>query len=603
MRSDEIRKRFLTFFEKRGHIVIPSASLVPENDPSVLFNTAGMQPLVPYLLGEVHPKGTRLVDVQKCVRTNDIEEVGDNIHHTFFEMLGNWSLGDYFKKEAINWSYEFLTDTEEGLGLDPKRLYVTVFEGDTNAPQDDEAYALWKEIFEAGGLDPEKRIFFMGADDNWWSPGDNGPCGPDTEMFYDVTNTLRNGLTREEFLEADEKQYIVEIWNDVFMEYEKKDGVVVGKLAKKNVDTGAGFERLTAVVQGVPSAYETDLFKGLMDEAQKHTTDVHRQRTIADHARASVFLIADGVKPSNTDQGYVLRRLIRRIVMQTDARALDMDTVTLLVDSVVAHYGNFYLNIKEKADTAVAVFGKEVEQFEKTLQTGLKEFEKAIRANFGKKLTESSVKILAPERVFNLITTRGLPEEVIRELAQERNIEIDWDHVSSLIKAHQDLSRTSSAGKFKGGLGDTSEMSIKYHTATHLLNAGLRHVLGEHVEQKGSNITPERLRFDFSHGEKLTDEEKQKVTEWVNEIIQKNLPVTSKELSIEKARELRALGVFGDKYDDIVRVYTVGNIDNPASREICGGPHVENTGELGVFRITKEEASSTGVRRIKAVLE
>ncbi len=657
MQSNEIRQRFLKFFDKRGHAVIPSASLVPQNDPSVLFNTAGMQPLVPYLLGEKHPAGTRIVDVQKCVRTTDIEEVGDNTHLTFFEMMGNWSLGDYFKKEAINWSYEFLTDKEEGLGLDPRRLYVTVFEGNSDAPKDEESYGIWKEIFEKNGFNPEKRIFFMPAKNNWWSPGDNGPCGPDSEMFYDVTGELIEGMTKEEFIKADDEQKIVEIWNDVFMEYEKKDGKVIGKLKQHNVDTGAGLERVTTMVQGKRSVYETDLFATLINQISKlknqnekekiknrtnfaeqnsstesstfrlreQSEAIHENtksvRIVSDHIRTSVFMISDGVVPANTDAGYILRRIIRRAVRHADSLGISDGALVDLANIVIDEYGDFYTNLKDNAGHIKEEIRKEEEKFRKTLRNGLKELDKMSIGSFAKSDVngnelESAGMDVTGKNLFVLFSTYGFPFEMsIEELKKIQNslVEsgtikeefLDADGIKKLkndfdeeMKKHQELSRTASVGKFKGGLGGHDENSTKLHTATHLLNQALREVLGDNVQQKGSNITPERLRFDFSYPEKLTDEQKQKVEDIVNEKIKEALPVTMEEMTVEDAKSKGAVGVFGDKYGEKVKVYSIGDF----SKEICGGPHVENTSELGHFKIKKEEASSAGVRRIKAVL-
>jgi len=589
MQSYEIRQRFLTFFEKRGHTIIPSASLIPENDPSVLFNTAGMQPLVPYLLGASHSSGaTRLANSQKCVRTVDIEEIGDNTHATFFEMLGNWSLGDYFKEEAIKWSFEFLTDKNEGLGLDAKRLYVTVFEGDENAPRDDEAFNIWKKYL------PENRIYFMNAKSNWWSPGDNGPCGPDSEMFYDVTENGLGDLTKEEYLKADDEQKVVEIWNDVFMEYEKKDGKVIGKLAKKNVDTGSGLERVMMIVQGKDNIYDTDLLAPIISKITEHTEskDSKAKRIIADHVRTSVFMIADGVTPSNTDRGYILRRLLRRAVRL--AHSLEMERgLEELVGTVVQIYKDAYPNLASDVVRIREEIKKEEEKFRLTLERGMKEFEK---------ITEGKKEISGAE-AFSLFSSFGFPIEITKELAGERGIAVDEKSFQEEFKKHKEISAVGSEQKFKGGLADTSEISTRYHTATHLLQKSLRAVLGEHVFQKGSNITAERMRFDFSHGEKMTDEEKKKVEDLVNEKIQEALPVSYEDLPIEEARKRNPIGLFGDKYGDIVRVYTIGENDKKWSIELCGGPHVKNTSELGHFKILKEEAVSAGVRRIKAILE
>jgi len=643
MKSNEIRQKFLNFFEKRGHTIIPSASLVPENDPSVLFNTAGMQPLVPYLLGEKHPAGTRIVDVQKCVRTTDIDEVGDNTHLTFFEMLGNWSLGDYFKKEAITWSYEFLTDEEEGLGLDINRLYVTVFEGNEDAPRDDEAYEIWKDIFTRAGLNPEGHIFFMDAKSNWWSPGDNGPCGPDSEMFYSTVGELGD-MTKEEFIKADDEQKVVEVWNDVFMEYEKKDGKVIGKLSQKNVDTGAGLERLAVMMQGKDNVFETDLFspivekivesrklkvesetnfaeqnssslRGVYDEAIQKST-----RIIADHIRTAVFMISDGVIPSNTDRGYILRRIIRRAVRHIDILGIKEGGMVELTDVVINQYGEFHEEVKSNSEKIKEEIQKEESKFRGTLEKGLKEFKKLIKKNISKingvpieeikninGLEISKVKtfngtplrILSGKDAFYLFETFGFPMEIMKELCSEEGAVLDEKEFQEEMKKHQELSRTASVGKFKGGLGGDDENSTKLHTTTHLLLASLREILGQDIYQKGSNITPERLRFDFNYPEKLTDEQKQKIEDLVNEKIQQALPVEMIEMPKEEALKISKVSFEEQKYGDVVKVYKIDDF----SIELCGGPHVKNTSELGTFKIKKEEASSAGVRRIKAVLE
>jgi len=580
MQSHEIRQRFLDFFAKRGHAVIPSASLVPENDPSVLFNTAGMQPLVPYLMGQKHPLGNRLASCQKCVRTGDLDDIGDNRHFSFFEMLGNWSLGDYFKEDAIKWSYEFLTSKEEGLGLDPSRLYVTIFEGDENAPYDQESKDIWLSL----GI-PEHRIYALPGDDNWWSPGDNGPCGPCSEMFYDMTGTTGD-LDKDAFIDACKREDVIEIWNDVFMEYEKKDGKVIGKLAQKNVDTGAGLERLTAVMQGKKTAYETDLLQEIISYIQINSKKDYREisgRIIADHVRTATLMISDGVVPANKDRGYVLRRLIRRALVQADSIGLNYGVLVGLRSNFAVRYEEYYTNLKSDTAKQHEVFKDEVEKFNKTLHNGLKEFEKGIDP-------------------FILATTYGFPIELTEELAKEKGITIDRAKFDAEMKEHQEKSRSASAGMFKGGLAGHGDMEIKYHTATHMLNQALREVLGNHVVQKGSNITPERLRFDFSHADKMTDEEIKRVESLVNEKIQEALPIIRSEMSLDQARLIGALGVFGDKYESMVSVYQIGEGDDLFSREICGGPHVENTKELGTFSIKKEEASSAGVRRIKAVL-
>jgi alanyl-tRNA synthetase len=620
MSGNEIRKRFLTFFEKRGHIIVPSAPLVPENDPTVLFNTAGMQPLVPYLMGQPHPTGSkRIANSQKCVRTNDIDEVGDNTHLTFFEMLGNWSLGDYFKKEAVEWSFEFLTSKEEGLGLDPKRLYVTVFEGDENAPRDEEAYQIWKGIFEAQGMDPDKRIFFMDAKANWWSPGDNGPCGPDSEMFYDVTGTLTSGLTKEEFLIADDKQHVIEIWNDVFMEYAKKDGKVVGKLTSQNVDTGSGLERVTAMVQGVNNVFATDLFVPITTKIKELATleDERAVRIIADHLRASVFLISDGVSVSNTDQGYILRRLLRRSIRQADKLGMPAQSLSQVAEVIIFHYGEAYLNLVTKKDQIVTNINNEEEQFRKTLESGLEQFNKrALNVNLttkivnGKKVIDTSIpptttQSISAENAFTLYTTYGFPIELTEEIAAEQGLVVDKVGFEKLMEEHKAKSRAGAEHKFKGGLADHSETVVHYHTTTHLMLAALRLFLGSHVHQAGSNITAERMRFDFTHSEKIERDVLDKIETWVNDALTSGGQVTIETMSKDvAAKDPTVEGSFWEKYPDMVTIYTITAHDGTVySRELCGGPHVEKLEDIkGTFKIVKEESSSAGVRRIKAVL-
>jgi len=625
--SSEIRSRFLEFFKKRGHAIIPSASLVPQNDPSVLFNTAGMQPLVPYLLGAPHPAGVRLADSQKCVRTQDIEEVGDNTHDTFFEMLGNWSLGDYFKSDAINWSYEFLTSKEEGLGLDPTRLYVTVFGGNHDAPKDEESHEIWKSIFERAGVQGE-RIYFMtttpaGKEPNWWSAGDSGPCGPDTEMFYDVTGKLTLGMTKEEYMAADDKQHVVEIWNDVFMEYLKKDGVVVGKLEKQNVDTGSGLERVTMVAQGKDNIFATDMFTEMMQIITKNAThyDERAARIVADHIRTSVFMIADGVTPSNTDQGYILRRLLRRAVRYADVLGMQSG-FDALVNQIAAQYKGVYENIEANLPQIKKEIAEEETKFRETLVRGLKEFEKIHkgpivndhRTTDEERATQfvGEPKKLLGYHAFILATTYGFPRELIEEIAKERGIEVGWSEFDEEMKKHRDLSRSGSEQKFKGGLADYSEQTVRLHTAHHLLLRALQIVLGPDVHQRGSNITAERLRIDFAYPQKMTDEQKKEVERIVNEKISEDLLVLRTEMSLEEAEKLGAEHEFGAKYPERVSVYSVGPKDatpeNPQfdkrfSIEFCGGPHVTHTGALAHFKILKEEAVAQGIRRIKAILE
>jgi alanyl-tRNA synthetase len=598
--SRDIRQRFLEFFKKRHHAVIPSASLVPENDPSVLFNTAGMQPLVPYLLGEKHPLGTRLVNAQKCVRTQDIEEVGDNTHDTFFEMLGNWSLGDYFKKEAIEWSYEFLTSHTEGLGLDPQRLYVTCFEGDDNALRDEESAKIWADIFHTHNVAGE-RIYFRPASKNWWSVGDDGPCGPDTEMFYDLTGTLTKGMTMAEYIEADESQKVVEVWNDVFMEYLKRGGQVVGKLESKNVDTGSGLERVVMAVQGKTNIFDTDLFSGTISHIRTHARhdNIRSERIVADHVRTAAFMIADGVTPSNTDRGYILRRLIRRAVRHADKLGLEAEFLGHLVPIIAETYEGVYDKVAHGQSHIISELTQEEKKFRKTLDGGMKQFEKIIAVR-----TAAYNKKISGDEAFLLFSTYGFPFELTEELAQEKGFVVDKDGFKKELEKHQDLSRAGSEQKFKGGLAGHGDMETKYHTATHLLHQALRDVLGDGVSQKGSNITSERLRFDFTHDAKMTDDEKKKVEDIVNEKISADLPVRKEVMKKADAEKTGALHFFGDKYGDEVNVYYIGDsLETAYSKEFCGGPHVSHTGELGHFKIAKEEAVSAGVRRIKAVLE
>lgn len=578
MQSAEIRSRFLKFFENRGHKILPSASLVPENDPSVLFNIAGMQPLMPYLLGEKHPAGKRLVNIQKCIRTVDLDEVGDNTHLTFFEMMGNWSLGDYFKEDAIKWSYEFLTSKDEGLGLDVFRLYITVFGGSDIVPRDMESVEIWKSL----GI-PEHRIYFKSSKSNWWSAGSNSPSGPSTEMFYDLTNELGD-MNQEQFEQAEDAQKVVEIWNDVFMAYKQEDGKVVGELPARNVDTGAGLERITTVVQGKASIYETDVFLSVMNMIKESSKkyDEKSARIIADHLRSAVFLISDGVIPGNKDQGYVLRRLIRKAVFKMKS----LESNTVLASNILKYfidlYSEIYPNLKN-IDIAT-VFKLEQEKFENTLEQGLKEFEKGIDP-------------------FILATTYGFPIELTVELAKEKGQIVNLEDFNTKMAEHQKLSQTASAGMFKGGLANHNAKTIQLHTAHHLLLAGLQEVVGRNVKQKGSNITEERLRLDFICDHKLSDEEKQKVEDFVNDKIKLGLNVVRREMPLAEAEQIGAEMEFGAKYPEVVSVYFIEDSNGvPISKEFCGGPHVENTKELGKFKIQKEEAVASGVRRIKAVL-
>jgi alanyl-tRNA synthetase len=603
MKSIEIRAKFLEFFRKRGHAIIPSASLITTDEKGItnptLFNTAGMQPLIPYLLGKEHPSGTKLADVQKCVRTIDIDEIGDNTHATFFEMLGNWSLGDYFKEDAIKWSYEFLTSKEEGLGLDPKRLYVTAFAGDENAKKDEESAKIWSSL----GL-PEHRIYYKDASANWWPPVKGkdewtGPTGPCSEMFYDVTEKGLGDLNPEQFEKADDERRVVEVWNDVFMEFEKKSGTIVSKLKKRNVDTGAGLERLAMVMQGVDNIYDTDLLKSVMEKikslsglANFDQKQLVSARIVADHIRASAFLIGDGATPSNTDRGYVLRKLIRRAVRHAGILGINENGKILeIVDAVRSVYNGLYEDLDNKVDLIKQELSKEETKFKETLSQGLKEFEKGTDA-------------------FTLFSSYGFPLELTLELAKEKGIRIDVVEFNEKFKKHQELSRAGAEQKFKGGLADANdEMVVRYHTATHLLHQALFDVLGDKVMQKGSNITPERLRFDFAHGAKMTDEEKKKVENIVNEKITQRLPMNNVIMPREEAEKTGAKHFFGEKYGDEISIYFIGDdLASAYSKEFCGGPHVKNTGELAgpegkwKFKIQKEEAVSAGVRRIKAIL-
>ena len=584
MKAIEIRNKYLNFFKEHGHKVIPSAPLIPENDPSVLFTTAGMQPLVPYLLGEKHPEGKRLTDYQKCLRTNDIDEVGDNRHLTYFEMLGNWSLGDYFKEEAIAMSFEFLT---KELGIPVEKLSVTCFAGDEDCPRDTVTAECWKKA----GI-PEDRIYFFGKDDNWWIAGEEGPCGSDTEMFYDTGKPkCSEGCNPS----CGCGKY-VEIWNNVFMEYYKdKDGKYT-KLKQHNVDTGLGLERMTMLLQGKETPFDTELFAPVMNKLQELAVvdDIASRRIVAEHLRASMMIILDGGLPSNVDRGYILRRLIRRMTRHLRKLQINLDVLPELIELNIETLKEMYPELVRNKEKIVSVIIEEKNKFEKTLERGEKEFNK-----IAKKLEEQGKDTLLGKDIFNLYETYGFPPEVTADLARERNLKIDNKEFEQLFKEHQEKSRMGSEQKFKGGLSGNGEMETKYHTATHLLNAALKVVLGKDVHQKGSNITPERMRFDFSCDHKLTDEEKQKVEELVNKWIQEEIPVKVEEMKKDEAIKSGAECMFIEKYPDIVTVYSIGDV----SKELCGGPHVKNTKELGKFKIKKEEASSAGVRRIKAILE
>ena len=583
MKAIEIRNKYLNFFKSHGHAVIPSASLIPENDPSVLFTTAGMQPLVPYLLGEPHPAGTRLTDYQKCVRTNDIDEVGDNRHLTYFEMLGNWSLGDYFKEESIKMSFEFLT---KELGIPVEKLSVTVFKGDEDCPRDEVAAKCWKD---AGILDG--HIYYYGKDDNWWIAGETGPCGPDTEMFYD---TGKPACSPDCQPSCDCGKY-VEIWNNVFMEY-FKDEKGYSKLKQHNVDTGLGLERMTMLLQEKETPYDTEIFKPIMDKlVELEKVDIiESRRIIAEHLRSSMMIISDGGRPSNLDRGYVLRRLIRRMIRHINKLQINLSELETLIDLNVENLKEMYPDLEKNKDTIKSVIIEEKNKFVKTLANGEKEFNKEVT-----KLKAEGKDMIDGKMVFRLYDTYGFPPEVTKELAEESEMKISMKEFDELFKKHQEKSRAGATQKFKGGLASTGEIETKYHTATHLLNAALKQVLGSHVHQRGSNITEERMRFDFSHPSKMTEEEKKQTEDLVNKWIEDAIPVERLEMKKDEAITMGAEAMFADKYGDIVTVYKIGDV----SIEVCGGPHVSNTKELGHFKIKKEEASSSGVRRIKAILE
>lgn len=585
MIANELRQQYLEFFKSKGHAIIPSAPVVPENDPTTLFITAGMHPLVPYLMGENHPQGTRLANAQKSIRTIDIDEVGDRTHHTFFEMLGNWSLGDYFKKEAIEWSWEFLT-SPEWLGLDKNRLACSVFEGDADAPFDEEAFNIWKNL----GM-PEKRIAKLPKKNNWWGPaGTTGPCGPDSEMFYWIGDPKK---VPDSF--NDDNAAWVEIWNDVFMQYNKKADGTFEKLAQQNVDTGMGLMRVLTAINGLDDNYRTELFWPLIQKIEELSgkkydakENMKPMRIVADHIKAAVFIIADGVEPGNSERGYVLRRLIRRAVRQGHILGIKENFTTKIAKVVQEIYGASYPEIVN--ENILGVLEKEEEKFRVTLLKGLKEFENQ----------KSKIKNISGKLAFDLYQTYGFPIEMTKELAEENNMTVDEKSFEEELQKHQELSRTASAGMFKGGLADTKEETTALHTAAHLMLAGLRKVLGDGVHQRGSNINGERLRFDFSYAEKMTEDQKMAVEDYVNEAIAAKMPVEMTEMTLDEARAAGAEGAFENKYGEVVKVYKIEGFSN----EICGGPHVENTGDIkGTFKIKKEESSSAGVRRIKAILE
>jgi len=585
--TKEIRRSFIDYFKNKGHKEIRNASLIPENDPSVLFTTAGMHPLVPYLLGEKHPQGKRLVNVQRCIRTADIDEVGDETHLTFFEMLGNWSLGDYFKKESIEMSYDFLINH---LGIDANRLAVTVFEGDKSVVRDVETYEIWKAL----GI-PENKIFYCGRKENWWGPaGITGPCGPDTEIFID---TLKEKCSDECGPSCSCGKY-VEIWNNVFMEYNKlADGTYV-VLEQKNVDTGMGLERIYFAVNNCKTVYDTEIFIDILNKIEvvsgkKYSENCKAFRIIADHIKTSVFILGDekGVKPSNSDQGYILRRLIRRACRYLKQLDIEHYAIKEIALVVIEQYGDVYPSLINGKYLILEELEKEATSFSKTLSRGLKEFLKIIEAN--------KTEILSGDNAFKLYDTYGFPLEITMELCREKGIAVDVEGFNERFRQHQELSRVGAQFKFKGGLADNSFETTKLHTATHLLHAALRNIFGDNVKQMGSNITHERLRFDFAFERKLTDEEIKKVEQIVNKAIEESIDVIVVDRTLEEAKQDNVIGLFESKYDDVVKIYYMGNF----SKEMCGGPHVNNTSELGKFKIIKEESSSAGVRRIKAILE
>lgn len=587
--AEELRAKYLDFFESHGHKIIPSSSLIPENDPTVLFTTAGMHPLVPYLLGEHHPAGSKLTNHQKCIRTGDIDEVGDNSHLTFFEMLGNWSLGDYFKEDAIKYSYEFLT-SEKYLGIPKERLYFSVFAGDETAPKDEESYNIWRSL----GVSDD-HLFYLPKENNFWILGSGiGPCGPDTEMFYD---TGKEKCSEDCNPACDCGKYL-EIWNDVFMEYYKDENGNLTKLEHKNVDTGMGLERVIAVLNGYESVYESDTFKGVLKRLEELATVPYVEnkksfRIIMDHVRTSTFILADdhGIVPSNVGAGYVLRRLIRRAIRHLKKIGINDDVLSELAKIYIEEYKTVYKELDRNKEQVFNELAKEYKKFNNTLKDGERLFYKVIKKLDGN--------VISGEDAFKLFDTFGFPLEMTEELAKENGYEVDVKGFEQAFKVHQEKSKTIDAGSFKGGLANTGEEATRYHTCAHLLLATLQEIYGKDVIQKGCNITNERIRFDFNLDHKLTDEEKARIENRVNEMINTNTDVIMQEMSYEKAKEIGAHGTFQDKYMDIVKVYIIGDL----SKEICGGPHVNNTGTLGRFRILKEESSSAGVRRIKAVLE
>ena len=599
MTANELRSKYIEFFKSKNHVEISGQSLIPENDPSVLFTTAGMHPLVPYLLGEKHPAGTRLTDYQKCIRTGDIDEVGDPSHLTCFEMLGNWSLGDYFKKESIAFSYEFLT-SPKWLGLDPKKISVTVFAGDENAPRDEDAANIWKE----NGM-PEDKIAYLPASDNWWAAGPTGPCGPDTEIFYWVGE----GLPPKGSNKGTDPENWMEIWNNVFMQFNRKDEKTLEPLPKQNVDTGMGLERTNCILQGKTSVYLTEVFQPIINKIEelssyKYGSDEEKDksvRIIADHSRAATFILGDqrGVTPSNLGAGYVLRRLIRRAVRHGMKLGIDKSFLPQIADAVVANFKNAYPELEQNKDKIFKELAAEEDRFRLTLKNGEAEFQKMLP-----NLMKNPKKEISGKVAFRLYDTFGYPLELTQELGAEHGFTVDVEGFKEAERKHQEASKSLDAGKAKGGLAEQSEITTKYHTATHLLQQALVDVLGDQVAQKGSNINNERMRFDFTFERPMTPEEIKKVEDIVNQKIKEDLPVTMEILPLEKAKEEGARALFTNKYGEDVKVYTIGRDPKTDwfSKEVCGGPHVQHTAQIGDFKITKEQSSSAGVRRIRAVI-
>lgn len=597
MTANELRSKYIEFFKSKNHVEISGQSLIPENDPSVLFTTAGMHPLVPYLLGEKHPAGTRLTDYQKCIRTGDIDEVGDPSHLTCFEMLGNWSLGDYFKKESIGFSYEFLT-SPKWLGLDPRKISVTVFAGDDNAPRDEEAATYWKE----NGM-PQDKIAYLPASDNWWAAGPTGPCGPDTEIFYWVGE----GLPPAGSNKGTDSEHWMEIWNNVFMQYNRVDEKTLVPLPKKNVDTGMGLERTNCILQGKTSVYLTEVFQPIIAKIEelssyKYGTDEEKDRSvriIADHSRSAVFILGDqkGVSPSNVGAGYVLRRLIRRAVRHGMKLGIEKNFLADIAQAVIENFKCAYPELEQNKEKIFTELSAEENKFRDTLRKGEAEFQKLLP-----NLMKNPKKEISGKIAFRLYDTFGFPLELTQELGAENGFTVDVEGFKEAERKHQEASKTQDAGAAKGGLAEQSDTTTKYHTATHLLQQALVNVLGDKVAQKGSNITNERMRFDFTFDRPMTKEEIQKVEDIVNEQIKKDLPVTMEVMPLEKATAEGARALFTNKYGEDVKVYTIGEKDNWFSKEVCGGPHVQHTAQIGEFKIQKEQSSSAGVRRIRAVI-